>query len=407
MSSRETIPQPDERQAVLKARRNVKMARSAHAYVRGSTRQFYAWLESNAGRMVPNGPPIWICGDCHLGNLGPIADANGRVAIQIRDLDQTVIGNPAHDLIRLGLSLASAARGSDLPGVITATMLEHMIEGYAQAFEHLGQHPEEEMEWPQAVQAALKRAPKRRWKHLATERIDDAKPGIPLGSHFWPLSRQEKAAIKELFAQEDVRRLVTSLRSRDDNAPIKILDAAYWRKGCSSLGNLRYAVVIGIGKPPYKQDALCLMDIKEAVHAAAPRTAKKRMPRDNAERVVKGAQHLAPFLGKRMLATHMLGRSVFLRELLPQDLTLDIEQLTKEESIKVAQFLAMVVGIAHARQMDSQTRQHWLDTLKSSHSKTLEAPSWLWSSIVELMASHEAAYLEHCRAYAMAVAKAG
>jgi uncharacterized protein (DUF2252 family) len=26
--------------------------------------------------------------------------------IQIRDLDQTVIGNPAHDLIRLGLSLA-------------------------------------------------------------------------------------------------------------------------------------------------------------------------------------------------------------------------------------------------------------------------------------------------------------
>ena len=149
------------------------------------------------------------------------------------------------------------------------------------------------------------------------------------------------------------------------------------------------------------------MDIKEAVHAAAPRTAKKRMPRDNAERVVKGAQHLAPFLGKRMLATHMLGRSVFLRELLPQDLTLDIEQLTKEESIKVAQFLAMVVGIAHARQMDSQTRKHWLDTLKSSHSKTLEAPSWLWSSIVELMASHEAAYLEHCRAYAMAVAKAG
>jgi len=35
--------------------------------------------------------------------------------IQIRDLDQTVIGNPAHDSVRLGLWLASAARGSD-PG---------------------------------------------------------------------------------------------------------------------------------------------------------------------------------------------------------------------------------------------------------------------------------------------------
>ncbi len=73
---------------------------------------------------------MWICGDCHVGNLGPLADAKGRVLIQIRDLDQTVIGNPAHDLIRLGLSLASAARGSDLPGVTTARILEELVAGY-------------------------------------------------------------------------------------------------------------------------------------------------------------------------------------------------------------------------------------------------------------------------------------
>jgi len=51
------------------------------------------------------------------------------VKIEIRDLDQTVVGNPAHDLIRLGLSLATAIRGSDLPGVTTALMLEQMIDG--------------------------------------------------------------------------------------------------------------------------------------------------------------------------------------------------------------------------------------------------------------------------------------
>ena len=45
-----------------------------------------------------------------------------------------MIGNPAHDLIRLGLSLAMAARGSDLPGVTTARMVERMIEGYETAF---------------------------------------------------------------------------------------------------------------------------------------------------------------------------------------------------------------------------------------------------------------------------------
>ena len=109
-----------DRQASLIATRNLKMARSAHAYVRGNTVKFYEWLQTSSNHRFPEGPAIWICGDCHLGNLGPVADTRGRVAIQIRDLDQTVIGNPAHDLIRLGLSLAMSARGSDLPGVTTA-----------------------------------------------------------------------------------------------------------------------------------------------------------------------------------------------------------------------------------------------------------------------------------------------
>ena len=129
------LPSPNDRQALLSARRNMKMAESAHAYVRGNTSKFYEWLESADGRVAPEGPPIWICGDCHVGNLGPVANADGKIAIQIRDFDQTVIGNPAHDLIRLGLSLATAARGSDLPGVTTARMLEQMMEGYSDALD--------------------------------------------------------------------------------------------------------------------------------------------------------------------------------------------------------------------------------------------------------------------------------
>jgi uncharacterized protein (DUF2252 family) len=115
----------EDRQAGLAQTRNLKMAQSAHRYVRGSTTKFYEWLDG-ASAKIPAGPAVWICGDCHIGNLGPLADAKGRVAIQIRDLDQTVIGNPVHDLIRLGLSLASAARGSDLPGVMTAKILEEL-----------------------------------------------------------------------------------------------------------------------------------------------------------------------------------------------------------------------------------------------------------------------------------------
>src|SRR5271167_213916 len=116
MSSKKSL-RPTDRVSTLRLLQTLKMARSAHAYVRGSTVHFYEWLEAQKRGTLPEGPPIWICGDCHAGNLGPVAAADGRVAIQIRDLDQTVIGNPAHDLIRLALSLATASRGSDLPRV--------------------------------------------------------------------------------------------------------------------------------------------------------------------------------------------------------------------------------------------------------------------------------------------------
>jgi uncharacterized protein (DUF2252 family) len=144
----------------------------------------------------------------HVGNLGPLAHSDGRVEIQIRDLDQAVIGNPTHDLVRLGLSLASAARGSDLPGVTTARILEQIIEGYAAAMEP-GQTGEEGDDVPEAMRAAVKTARRRSWQHLARERIENIKPTIPLGKRFWP----------RLFEKDHVRQLATMLRSRKDNAP--------------------------------------------------------------------------------------------------------------------------------------------------------------------------------------------
>jgi uncharacterized protein (DUF2252 family) len=54
--------------SALRLQQTVKMARSAHAYVRGSTVKFYEWLEQQKRGTLPEGPPVWICGDCHAGN---------------------------------------------------------------------------------------------------------------------------------------------------------------------------------------------------------------------------------------------------------------------------------------------------------------------------------------------------
>ena len=389
---------PARRAQALDARRQLKMASSAHAYVRGSTVQFYRWLEQHGKRAVPEGPAVWICGDCHAGNLGPLAAPDGKVHVQIRDLDQTVVGNPHHDLIRLALSLCSAARGSDLPGVTTAHMLEEMMIGYQRALKGPRAQNRIESEKPDSIRVVMRRATARTWKHLARERLKDVKPTIPRGERFWPLMKDESKAIDALFGNTGVRQLVTSLKSRPDDAAIEVLDAAYWMKGCSSLGRLRFAVLLKVATDKKRDSQFCLIDIKEAARAAAPRSPRAPMPKDHAQRVVEGAKHLSPALGERMMASKLLGRAVVIRELMPQDLKLEIDRLSREEAVNSARYLAEVVGKAHARQMDASTRREFAASFKRRKAAQLRAPPWLWSSVVDLAAAHEAAYLEHCRA---------
>ena len=308
MKTSDEIVRPKARNLTLTKTRNLKMSRSSHAYVRGSTVKFYEWLEEQKKGSLPDGPPVWICGDCHVGNLGPVANSTGRIGVQIRDLDQTVIGNPAHDLIRLGLSLASAARGSDLPGVTTAKMLEQMMEGYEKSFEPDFQE-ESDIPLPEAIRVVTKKAAAASWKTLAEERIKDAEPTIPIGRRFWPMTKPEAHEIKKLFEDDEMRKLATMLRSRKDDARVKLMDAAYWMKGCSSLGRLRFAVVLRVGDKKEEYD-YCIMDIKEAAQAAAPRSSGVKMPSDQAERVVEGARNLSPYLGKRMRAVKLMDKAV-------------------------------------------------------------------------------------------------
>jgi len=314
-------------------------------------------------------------------------------------LDQTVIGNPAHDLIRLGLSLAMAARSSDLPGVTTAHIVQQMMEGYEQALS--GRPARREAQKIKPVRLVLKQALKRKWRHLAEERIEDVRPKIPLGRRFWPLNNSEKKGIAELLADPETHKLITCLSDRKEEKVIEVLDAAYWMKGCSSLGRLRFAVLAGLGKGG--SNGFCLIDIKEAAQAAAPRSSRAEMPKDNAERVVAGARSLAPFLGERMRAARLGEKAVVIRELMPQDLKFELEEISQDEAISTARLFANVVGSAHARQLDAKSRRSWKTELQRNRSKSLNAPSWLWTSIVELVAIHEAAYLEHCRKYVLGI----
>jgi uncharacterized protein (DUF2252 family) len=228
---------------------------------------------------------------------------------------------------------------------------------------------------------------------------------IPLGDRFWPVSTQERADITALFKQPDVIKLATQLRRRATDAPVELLDVAYWKKGCSSLGKLRYAAVLDVGGRATRGRDLCLIDIKEAVKAAAPRYENAELPREYGMRVVEGARNLSPHLGERMAAARLGDRSVFVRELLPEDLKLEFENITPNEARRAARYLARIVGRAHARQLSDKARLAWKTDLIRSHSKSLDAPTWLWNSVVDLVGTHERGYLDHCRRFALESAR--
>ena len=244
----------------------------------GNTGQFYKWLEaSSVAASIPHGPASLDLRRLPSGQSWPAGGCRRHhVQIQIRDLDQTVIGNPALDLIRLGfITLESAARSSDLPGVTTAKMVEALIDGYVRAL----RSQDDLRDMPKTIGLVMRESARRTWKHLAKERIRDAKPTIPIGKKFFAISDQERSRIERLFETEALRKLVTKFKSRESDCAIKIADAAFWMKGCSSLGLLRYAVLVKVGSG--KSADYALMDIKEAVAASAPRYRNARMPRSN------------------------------------------------------------------------------------------------------------------------------
>jgi uncharacterized protein (DUF2252 family) len=58
-TEKESYKSPNDRQPALLAQQKLKMARSAHAYVRGNTLQFYKWLRAGSEHSIPTGP---LCG---------------------------------------------------------------------------------------------------------------------------------------------------------------------------------------------------------------------------------------------------------------------------------------------------------------------------------------------------------
>ena len=119
---------------------------------------------------------------------------------------------------------------------------------------------------------------------------------IPLGKRFWPVSAAERERVRAFAESPEITQLLTQLHYREDHAKVKFLDTAYWMKGCSSLGRLRFAVLLEVGQGVAKGRDFCLLDIKEATRAVAPRAAECSMPDDDGLSCIAGRKSYVAIL---------------------------------------------------------------------------------------------------------------
>jgi len=113
----------------------------------------------------------------------------------------------------------------------------------------------------------------------------------------------------------------------------------------------------------------------------APRDESLRPGRGNpAARVLAGARKSrGPALGARMAATQLLGRSVFVRELLPQDLKVELDELSVEGRPRRSRTISARWSAARPRPASSTASAAgaWQSEMQHHRTKAIEAPSWL------------------------------
>jgi uncharacterized protein (DUF2252 family) len=405
-------PKRKDRPEALAQRKARNMAASCHAFVRGNAELFYELLRAR-GRDWPTGPAIWISGDCHGENIGAVADAHGTASLELNDMDEAVIADPAFDVIRLALSVAVATRGIGFCGNDIVAAASAVAAGYAGALERVSPSKVDARGGaPERFRTLLHRASKQTHEQLLDHRVPrdaDGKRVFSIGERYWPLSAAERDAVIELVSRPESRALVTTLVGAEEGTEVTILDVAFRIAGTGSLGAFRAAALVAVGAPEkhhghhrFVDDQMRLLDVKEALGAHAPIRRKTSVPRDDAERIVTGARALAPAIGERMLAAHIRGvgqrgeLGVLVRELMPQDLKVSIDRIGPEESVAIGRYLGAVVGRAHGHQLSADDARAWRAELLGRPKKGSPDPAWLWALLPDLIGAHESAYLQHC-----------
>ncbi len=339
----------------LLARKRARMARSPHAFLRGSVGLFYRMLTLSPDLMGGPAGAGWIVGDLHVENFGAFrveapAKRRGGVVFDLNDLDLAVVGPWRYDLARLTTSLLLAARERGLDGDATVLIARGALASWRDAL--FGARPAAP---PAYVRRLVEKVGGRTHAAMLADRttVVRGRRRFTRGASYADLPDDRVEKVTRAFARY-LEALPEAHRPSGDEGTVE--DVAFRVAGTGSLGVLRAAVLTrGRGA-----EAEWIFDLKETLDP--PTMVGVTIPEaEPAERVVaamRGCLGAVP----RMLGTARVGRrSMLVRRLSPQEDKIDVTKVDAGELAAVARHLGAVTARAHLRGRDGAVGRAWSD----------------------------------------------
>jgi uncharacterized protein (DUF2252 family) len=379
-----------------------RMSASPLAFLRGAAPLFYALLRDRPQLCEGPGGEGWLTGDMHLENFGAyrpdpssFAKAKARRAeravFDLNDFDDALVGPFRYDVLRLVTSLILGGRELGADGLSVLGLCDSLLDAYAKALfarPHALVHSA-------PIHALIEQVRKRSRKELLFDRTRVRRKARSFvrdsSDRYRDLPERVLREIPRAFAA-----YVASLPERDrpkDEASFEVVDAALRIAGTGSLGSLRVAVLVR-GKGG--KDGGFIFDMKEQGMPSAAVLLGPPSVRP-AERVATAVRACLAHPPRMVGTTSLLGKSMFVRRLAPQEDKLELLHVDHEGNVAhtirhedlepLAQNLGSLLGRAHRRGALRMPKRAW---------KVAEREKIVERAIV-IAGIHEAVYLALCK----------
>jgi len=292
-------------------RKYVAMRHDPFTFLRGTCHLFYERLPEP--KWLGKAPPVWVCGDLHLENMGSYKGDNRLVYFDLNDFDEGALAPASWELVRLLTSVHMAAGSLHL----SSAQADHLCRDFLDTY------------------AAELRTGKARWveRDMASGMVGDLlgnlrgrlRPPfldsrtVRKGKHRTLRIDGRRALPVTDKQREKVTALIESIATREEKPRFyRVLDVARRIAGTGSLGVDRYAILVeGKGSP----DGNYLLDLKLAQPSSLVPHLDIRQPewRTEAERVVAVQARMQAINPAFFRAVTMGRKSYVLRGLQPTE----------------------------------------------------------------------------------------